>query len=208
MKPARPYTRHGLTAPMARVKLRGLAAIDRRTVAGRELVRWRRDLIGDLGGDAALSVQQQTLVDVVTRSRLMLEALDAWLLAQTSLVAGRGRHRGVVAVMRDRQDLADSIARVLGQLGLERVAPPVPSLAERMREGSPLSFTRAARGAAHRPGTGKEDEMTYEPAKDGRTPNDPDHTHRPGPGNPDTTKQPGQEPALTPPAPAPWKAPR
>ncbi len=55
MKAARPRTRHGLSAAKARVKLRGLAAIDMRTVAARQMVAFRDDLVSALGGEDGLS---------------------------------------------------------------------------------------------------------------------------------------------------------
>jgi hypothetical protein len=48
---------------MARVKVRELACLDRRTAAARALIEWRKDLIGDLGGETAISEQQRTLVE-------------------------------------------------------------------------------------------------------------------------------------------------
>jgi hypothetical protein len=42
-------TRHGLCALKARVKVRGLTAMDVRTAAGRALVTWRRETAEDLG---------------------------------------------------------------------------------------------------------------------------------------------------------------
>ena len=121
-------SRHGLYALKAVVKVRGLGAIDRRTVAGQALIRWRRELIADLGGEASVSAQQEALVDVVVRTRLFVDALDVWLLEQASLVVGR--RRSVVPVLRERQALVDFLARVLGQLGLERRAKPAPTLGQ------------------------------------------------------------------------------
>lgn len=128
MKPSRPYSRHGLHALMARVKVRGLQAIDRRTAAGRALVAWRRELLEDLGGEAAASTQQRAIVDLAVRTRLYVDSLDAWLMEQPSLVLAR--RKAVLPVLRERQALADSLARLLGQLGLARRAKPLPSLAE------------------------------------------------------------------------------
>ena len=54
------------------MKVKGLAAIDQRTVAARHLLDWRRDRLDDLGGDAAISAAQRTLVDVAIRTRLYL----------------------------------------------------------------------------------------------------------------------------------------
>jgi len=119
-------TRHGLNALKARVKVRGFGAIDVRTVAGRALVEWRRELVEDLGGADAVSAQQRAVVDLAVRTRLYVDSLDAWLMEQPSLVLAR--KRAVLPVLRERQILADSLARLLGQLALERRAKTVPAL--------------------------------------------------------------------------------
>lgn len=121
MKARRPYAKHGLTTLMSRVTLRGLHAIDRRTAAARALVAWRQELMADLGGETALSAQQRALVETAVRTRLFLEHLDAWLLAQPSLI--NARRRSVLPVFRDRLQLADALSRQLQALGLERHQP-------------------------------------------------------------------------------------
>lgn len=66
------------------------------------------------------------------RQKLLLESVDAWLLVQPSLV--NGRKRALLPVVRERQALADSLARYLTQLGLERRAKPLPSLNDYLRQ--------------------------------------------------------------------------
>lgn len=134
MTARRAYTRHGLTAPMARVKLSGLAAVDRRTAAARAMLEFRRELAEDLGGEGSLSTQQRTLVELAARARLMLDHVDAWILAQRSVVNARAR--SVLPIVRERQVLAEHLARLLGQLGISRVPKPGRSLAEVLRGGS------------------------------------------------------------------------
>lgn len=128
MKPRRPYAKHGLTALKAKVKIRGLHAIDRRTSAARALLSWRTDLLEDLGGEEAVSAQRRALVELVTRTKLYVDTLDAWIMEQPSLV--HARKRALLPVVVQRQQLADSMARILGQLGLERRAKQVPRLDE------------------------------------------------------------------------------
>jgi hypothetical protein len=115
----------------------GPRTIDRRTSLGKHLAAWRADLVADLGGEAALSTQQRALVDVIVRQKLLLESVDSWLLVQPALV--NSRKRTLLPVVRERQGLADSLARYLAQLGLERRAKPVPNLHDYLREGSPGS---------------------------------------------------------------------
>lgn len=132
MKRTRPYSRHGLNALKARVKVRGLAAIDRRTAAGRALLAWRAELVADLGGVEGLSAQELALIDLAVRTRLYVDSLDVWLMEQPSLVLSR--RKAVVPVLRERQQLSDSLARLLGQLGLHRRQKAAPSLAEILGE--------------------------------------------------------------------------
>lgn len=141
-KPRRTYTRHGVCALKARVMVRGLSAIDRRTAAAQHLLAWRRELIEDLGGEPAVSAAQLALVDVATRTRLFVDHCDAALMGRESLVV---RGRRLLSLVEQRQKLADGLRRTLLALGLERRAKPVPSLSE---------WVGAARGqqAEARPG--------------------------------------------------------
>lgn len=128
MTARRPYSRTGLNALKARVKVRGLAAIDRRTAAARALLDWRQTLLDDLGGLPTVTAAQLALVEMVARTRLFVDHLDAWLMQRRSLVIAR--RRAVLPVLRERQQLVDSLARLLGQLGLERRGPKPVELGE------------------------------------------------------------------------------
>jgi hypothetical protein len=123
MKPARPYSRHGLNAVKARVRLRGLAAIDMRTVAAREMLTFRDELVAALGGDPELSPQRRKLIDLAARTSLYLDHLDAWLTEQKTLI--NRRSRSVVPVLLQRQTLAEHLARLLDKLGLDRVSQKI-----------------------------------------------------------------------------------
>jgi hypothetical protein len=128
MTEPRPYSRHGLNAAKARVKLRGLAAIDMRTVAAREMVAFRDELISALGGKDQVSPQRRKLVDLAGRSSLYLGHVDAWLAEQQTLI--NKRSRSVLPVLVQRQAIADHLARLLDKLGLDRRPKRVPSLNE------------------------------------------------------------------------------
>src|SRR5436309_4687666 len=121
----RPYTRHRLTAPMARIKLRGLTSIDQRTAAARSATAFKRDLISALGGEADLSPQRRRLIDMAVRAALMLDHVDAWCFEQKSLV--NQRNRSLLPVVVQRQAIAEHLAKLLDRLGLDRVARPVQS---------------------------------------------------------------------------------
>ncbi len=85
-------------------------------------------MIDDLGGKEAISTQQEALVDLCVKSKLLLDSIDVWLLTQPSLI--NLSRQALIPVVRERTQLADSLARCLGQLGLERKAKPVPPLDE------------------------------------------------------------------------------
>jgi hypothetical protein len=139
-KPTRTYSRHGLNALKARVKVRGLGAIDQRTSAAQGLVKLRENLIRDLGGAENVSTQQLVLVDQVIRLRLYIDHLDAWLIEQPSLV--NKRTRSLLPALMQRAQLADSLARHLAALGLESLRD-IPALTEAMDR-----LLRSAGGAA------------------------------------------------------------
>jgi len=89
---------------MARVKIRGLNAIDKRTAAAQPLIAWRGELIADLGGQEACSAAKLALVELAVRTRLYVDSLDAWLLEQRSLISAK--KRAVLPVVLQRQQLA------------------------------------------------------------------------------------------------------
>ena len=122
----RPYSRHGLAAVKARVQLRGLDGIDKRTAAAQDLARFKEDLLTDLGGSENISTQELALVDLACRARLFLNHIDAWLMEQESLV--NKKRRAVLPVLRERQQIAQHLAALLQQLGLQRRQKAVPSL--------------------------------------------------------------------------------
>jgi hypothetical protein len=124
----RQKSRHGLRLLKVQINHGGWGRIDKRTAAGQELIRWRKELFEDLGGEESVSTQRKALVDLICRTRLFLDSIDAWLLAQPRLTL---RHkRALLPAVRERQQLVDSLARLLGQLGLERVPKKVPTLQE------------------------------------------------------------------------------
>jgi hypothetical protein len=62
----------------------------------------------------------------------MLDSVDNWLMAQPSLV--NARKKSLLPVVRERQTLADGLAKYLSMLGLGRHAKPVPTMAEWLAE--------------------------------------------------------------------------
>ncbi len=145
-KSKRQYAKSGLWSLKASVRLLGGRALDRRTAVGQALEAWREELFRDLGGRDALSTQQVQLADLVVKSKLILDSIDVWLLRQPSLV--NARKRALLPVVRERQGLADSLARLLGQLGLERVPPRAIGASELIRGEAQQAPTGRAQAPA------------------------------------------------------------
>jgi hypothetical protein len=117
------YSRTGLNALKARLTLRGMSAIDRRSAPARATLAFRSELVAALGGEADLSPQKRRLTDMTARAALLLDHVDAWLFQQRSLVNARAKT--LLPVLVQRQALADHLARLLDKLGLERARPPL-----------------------------------------------------------------------------------
>jgi hypothetical protein len=109
--------KHGLNPLKKAVYTLGNRAIDRRTSAGRALAEWRESLIRDLGGD--VSTQQDCIIWLAVKTKLLLDSIDAWLVKQDSLIFEN--RRAVIPAVAQRQQLADALARYMAQLGLKRV---------------------------------------------------------------------------------------
>jgi hypothetical protein len=86
-KSRREYRKTGLfTLRHALIDL-GSRAIDGRSSVGVALRKWKEDLIRDLGGRDTISTQQETLIELAARSKIMLDSIDNWILGQPSLAA-------------------------------------------------------------------------------------------------------------------------
>ena len=111
--------KHGLNSLKRAWSQLGNRMIDGRSPAAIAIRKWRAELIADLGGNDAISTQQLAIIDLAGKQKLLLDSIDTWLLSQPSLI--NHRKRALFPVVRERQVLADSLAKYLGQLGLSRV---------------------------------------------------------------------------------------
>ena len=121
----------GRVALKARVRLQGLNALDLRTAAARALVAWEHELVEHLGGQDAVSTPERLLVGKVVMTELLIADADRRLLEMATTVTRRNKYVGLV---RERQALVDSQARLLNMLGLTRRARPAKSLQEVVAE--------------------------------------------------------------------------
>lgn len=126
-----PRQSHGMNALKRAVKTLGSRAVDKRTAVGKALAAWRADLVQDLGGVENISVQQLALIEEAVTTKLILSSVNAWLLSQRTLVNRRSRE--VIAAVRDRNSLVTTLRGLLGDLGLERRRPEIPTLSDYLR---------------------------------------------------------------------------
>jgi hypothetical protein len=133
---------HGYTVLKRAINSIGNRLIDRRTVTGKALAKWRDDLIRDLGGD--VSTQQTALVDLAVKSKLLLDSIDAWLLTQPTLI--NKKKKSLLPVVRERQQLADGLAKYLAMLGLEKRSREV-TLTDYVQQHYGERTTARAKGA-------------------------------------------------------------
>jgi hypothetical protein len=128
-------SRKGLNALKARVMLKGMTVVDKRSAAARALLEWRAELVDALGGEEGISPQRMALIEMATRTRLLVEHCDSYLMVQKTLI--NRRKKGVYPIVRDRTALVEALARLLKELGLNRVERPVPSLQEYLAARTP-----------------------------------------------------------------------
>lgn len=125
-------TRHGMFAAMSRIKLKGLAVIDRRTLAARSLLGWRTELVNALGGPESVTPQEMALVEAVSRTKAITEHIDAFILSQPSVV--NRKRKALIPIIQQRSSVVNVMSNLLAQLGLERRPKKVPGLMEYLRE--------------------------------------------------------------------------
>lgn len=134
-KRPRPYRKSGLHAAKAALSKRGLSALDGRSAIARAVRAWWAAVASDLGGEAELSQQQRTLLDVAAQDVVLLQVADSWLQEHAGSVVNK-RRRAFVPLVEQRLRVAAHLAGLLKDLGLERKAKPVPTLAEYLQTRS------------------------------------------------------------------------
>src|SRR5690242_16926194 len=84
----RPYQRSGLYAVQNTLKAIGNQDhwIDSLGEIGLELKAFQSAIIQDMGGDENISAMERSIIDLATKTFLMLQTVDRFLLEQPSLV--------------------------------------------------------------------------------------------------------------------------
>ncbi len=136
-RPPRPYHRSGhdtlaRALPHLMERVLDLSLSDETLSPVERAARdWRREVLDDLGGLAAVPATRLALLDAAVGTKIVLDSLDRYVfeLAVNGGLVNR-RNRRAFAIVADRMRVADSLARQLAALGMERHTPLVPSLTE------------------------------------------------------------------------------
>jgi len=112
--------KHGLHTLKRAVLVLGKRAIDGRSAVAKALNRWRLELVADLGGADNVSTQKHAIIDLAVKDKFLLDSVDAVLLTMKTLITGPKKAPALIPLVIQRGQLADSLARRLNMLGLER----------------------------------------------------------------------------------------
>lgn len=127
----------------AELKELGRRAMDGRTTEAHEVAEWVGDLVADLGGVDNLSTQKRTITALAGQTRLQLWRVDTFLARMPTLV--HRKRRQLYPIVLQRQTLVNTLRQLLGDLGLERRAKDVGSLADYLqKKAAAASPARAA----------------------------------------------------------------
>ena len=126
LKPRKGAARAGLSVFRRRIEIQGLGAIDKRTAGAQQLLYWREQLLNDLGGEANLSAQKKTLVEIAARKKLIVDHFAAYILSLPLLV--NRRKKAVLPVVLQLNQLTESLEKSLERLGLDKQLKPVETL--------------------------------------------------------------------------------
>ena len=143
----RSYLKSGVYTLKKAVQTLGSRALPPKSTAlGRALHEWREALLADLGGVEAVSTQRLALVDLAVRTRLLVDSVDAFVLAMPSPV--NRQRRCLHPVVRERQALVGQLQSILRDLGLERRQKPVTDLATYLASRTPRTRPDSEPGAS------------------------------------------------------------
>ena len=115
---------HGFRALERLLRQHGLAVVDGRSTLGRELAHWRQCHADDLGGDP--SAAQATVIERIAAKRLMVGALETFILSAPSTLLVKER----LYLVNLYRQMSDSLRADLVTLGLERRAKEVDLVGE------------------------------------------------------------------------------
>jgi hypothetical protein len=88
---ARTALKPSLRGVKAAISVRGLARLDGRLATVRTLVRWKRELTDSLGGEASLSAQELAVIEMIVRTKLLLDHGDSFFRCPARLTGAAKR---------------------------------------------------------------------------------------------------------------------
>jgi hypothetical protein len=127
-----PRQTHGVLSLKRAIRTLGNRVVDERTKVGKALAAWRSELLRDLGGLECISTQEAALVDAAAKTKLLLDNVDSWLLSQGTLI--NRKHRSVIAAVRDRNAIVNTLRGLFADLGIKRRSREVETLDSIARE--------------------------------------------------------------------------
>lgn len=143
----RPYLKHGHLALSKALKTIGNQDgwVESLGDVGEALKAWKAAIIADLGGEAEVSAMELSVIELATKTHLMLSSIDRFLLEQKSLINKSKRQLFPTVVQ--RQVLADALSAYMKQLGMKKKAKPPISLSDYLGNGKPKPSAPAVSSA-------------------------------------------------------------
>jgi hypothetical protein len=126
----RPYLQHGHHALSKALKTIGNQDgwVENLGEVGEALAAWKAALVADLGGEQEISAMELSVIELATKTHLLLASVDRFLLGQKSLV--NKSRRQLFPIVLQRQALADALAGYMRTLGLKKKSKPPASLTD------------------------------------------------------------------------------
>jgi hypothetical protein len=126
----RPYLKHGHIALSNALKTVGNQDgwVESLGDVGEALKAWKAAIIDDLGGENEISATQLCVIELATKTHLMLSSIDRFLLEQKSLI--NKSRKQLFPVVLQRQSLADALSGYMKQLGMKKKVKPPISLSD------------------------------------------------------------------------------
>lgn len=155
----RPYLKHGHLALSKALKTIGNQDgwVESLGDVGEALKAWKQAIIEDLGGEHEVSAMELSVIELATKTHLLLASVDRFLLGQKSLINKSKRQLFPIVVQ--RQVLADALSAYMKQLGMKKKAKPVLSLSDYLGTSKPKPSAPPTSSATdahlHTPGESK-----------------------------------------------------
>jgi len=126
----RPYSQHGHCALTKALKTVGNQDgwMEDLGDVGEALKAWQAAIVDDLGGESEVSAMERSVIELATKTHLILASIDRFLLEQSSLV--NKSKRQLFPIVLQRQALADALAAYMKQLGMKKKRKPPASLGD------------------------------------------------------------------------------